>query len=98
MNRAAGIDVVNMTLYPEAALAAELAIDMVALCVVTDADSAESADEAVTAEVVFARLAEARPRLIDAIERIAASVPDDYVPRQLIDREAVAEVLRREPR
>lgn len=93
INRTAGIDLVNMTLYPEAALAAELGIDMVALCVVTDVDSGGSAAEAVTAETVFARLAEARPRLISAITRIAASVPPDYVPRELIDREAVAEVL-----
>ena len=78
INRAAGIDLVNMTLYPEAALAAELGIDMVALCVVTDVDSGERAEDAVTAEIVFARLAEARPRLISAIERIAASVPVDY--------------------
>jgi 5'-methylthioadenosine phosphorylase len=93
INRAAGIDLVNMTLYPEAALAAELGIDMVALCVVTDVDSGERAEDAVTAETVFARLAEARPRLISAIGRIAASVPLDYAPRKLIDDAAVAEVL-----
>ncbi len=82
-----------MTLYPEAALAAELGIDMVALCLVTDVDSGETAEEAVTAETVFARLAEARPRLISAIARIAASVPRDYVARELIDRDAVAGVM-----
>ena len=92
-NRAAGIDLVNMTLYPEAALAAELGIDMVALCLVTDVDSGDFAEEAVTAEIVFARLAEARPRLISAIERIVASVPVDYAPRELIDGAALAEVL-----
>ena len=68
-----------MTLYPEVALAAELGIDTVALCLVTDVDSGESAEDAVTAEVVFARLAEARPRLLSAIERIVAAVPPDYV-------------------
>lgn len=93
INRTAGIDLVNMTLYPEAALAAELGIDMVALCLVTDVDSGETAEEAVTAETVFARLAEARPRLISAIARIAASVPRDYVARELIDRDAVAGVM-----
>lgn len=98
INRRAGIDLVNMTLYPEAALAAELGIDMVALCVVTDLDSGESADDAVTAEIVFARLAEARPRLISAIERIVLAVPRDYTPRKLIDRKAVADVLRLEVR
>ncbi|MGC5223889.1 MTAP family purine nucleoside phosphorylase [Micromonospora sp. DT81.3] len=96
INRSAGIDLVNMTLYPEAALAAELGIDMVALCVVTDVDSGEQAEEAVTAEMVFARLAEARPHLVSAIERIASSVPLDYAPRELIDGAAVAEVLRME--
>lgn len=94
INRAAGIDLVNMTLYPEAALAAELSIDMIPLCVVTDVDSGDKAEDAVTAEIVFARLAEARPRLISAIERIAASVPVGYAPRELVDRAAVAEVLR----
>ena len=98
LNRAAGIDLVNMTLYPEAALAAELGIDMVALCLVTDVDSGETAEDAVTAEIVFARLTEARPRLIDAIERIVASVPADYTPRALIDSAAVDAVLRMEPR
>ena len=86
-----------MTLYPEAALAAELSMDMVALCVVTDVDSGERAEEAVTAEIVFARLAAARPHLIAAIERIAAAVPEDDAPRELIDREAVAQVLGRQP-
>jgi 5'-methylthioadenosine phosphorylase len=98
MNRASGIDLVNMTLYPEAALAAELGIDMVALCVVTDVDGGENAEDAVTAEMVFARLAEARPRLIVAIGRIAASVPLDYAARELIDRAAVAEVLAMDAR
>jgi 5'-methylthioadenosine phosphorylase len=93
INRATGIDLVNMTLYPEAALAAELGIDMVALCVVTDVDSGERAQDAVTADVVFERLAAARPRLIGAIERIVAAMPEDYAPRALIDRRAVSEVL-----
>ncbi|WP_375385482.1 MTAP family purine nucleoside phosphorylase [uncultured Microbacterium sp.] len=98
LNRAAGIDLVNMTLYPEAALAAELGIDMVALCVVTDLDSGERQEDAVTADIVFARLAEARPRIVSAIERIVQAVPADYVPRELIDRAAVVEVLGAEVR
>ena len=93
INRAAGIDLVNMTLYPEIALAAELGIDAIALCVVTDLDSGESADEAVTADAVFALLAQARPRLVSAIERIVAAIPADYAPRQLIDRDALDRVL-----
>ena len=98
INRAAGIDLVNMTLYPEIALAAELGIDAVALCVVTDVDSGETAAEAVTAEAVFEVLAQARPRLVSAIERIVAMVPDDYASRQLIDRDAVDLVLHGVPR
>ncbi|WP_344736797.1 MTAP family purine nucleoside phosphorylase [Microbacterium awajiense] len=96
MNRAAGVDLVNMTLYPEMALAAEIGIDAIALCVVTDVDSGSHAGEAVTAEAVFARLDEARPRLVSAIERIVAAVPADYAPRELIDRAAVDAVLRTE--
>lgn len=92
INRDTGVDLVNMTLYPEVALAAEIGIDTVALCVVTDVDSGESADEAVTADAVFARLAEARPRLISAIERIVAAVPLDYAARPLIDHDAVNQV------
>ena len=98
INRADGIDLVNMTLYPEVALAAELGIDAIALCVVTDVDSGETSAEAVTAEAVFAVLAQARPRLVSAIERIVAIVPEDYTCRQLIDREAVDRVLRGVPR
>jgi 5'-methylthioadenosine phosphorylase len=93
INRDTGIDLVNMTLYPEVALAAEIGIDTVALCVVTDVDSGESADEAVTADDVFARLAEARPKLISAIERIVAAVPLDYAARRLIDHDAVNHVM-----
>jgi 5'-methylthioadenosine phosphorylase len=94
INRSLGIHLVNMTLYPETALAAELGIDTIALCVVTDVDSGESAADAVTADMVFARLAEARPRLVTALERIVAAVPHDYAPRTLIDADAVSGVLR----
>ena len=98
INRAAGIDLVNMTLYPETALAAELGIDAIALCLVTDLDSGESAAEAVTADAVFAVLAEARPRIVSAIERIVAAVPEHYAPRRLIDRDAVDAILQLVPR
>lgn len=98
MYRSAGVDLVNMTLYPEVALAAELGIDTVALCVVTDVDSGEKAEDAVTAGAAFAVLAETRPRLVSAIERIVAAVPAHYAARQLIDRDAVDAVLRLEPR
>jgi 5'-methylthioadenosine phosphorylase len=90
--RDSGVDLVNMTLCPEVALAAEIGIGTVTICIVTDTDSGASADDpdAVTAELVFRRLAEAKPRIAAAIERIVAAVPGDYRPRALIDDEAVA--------
>ncbi|TXK17649.1 MTAP family purine nucleoside phosphorylase [Homoserinibacter sp. GY 40078] len=95
--RAAGAHLVNMTLYPEVPLAAELGIGTVALAFATDNDATPSA-EPVTAELVFARLAAARPRIIAAIERIARAIPEDYAMAELIDAEAVAAVLARPTR
>lgn len=94
-----GSDLVNMTLCPEVALAAEIGMGTVTLCIVTDTDGGTSDDDpdAVTAELVFRRLAEARPRLVEAISRIAAAVPDDYAPRQLIDQAAIDELLAQPP-
>jgi 5'-methylthioadenosine phosphorylase len=74
--RQAGAHLVNMTLYPEVPLAAELNIGTVTLAFVTDNDATPS-DEPVTAERVFARLKAAQPRIIAAIESIAAGIPDD---------------------
>jgi 5'-methylthioadenosine phosphorylase len=53
--RQAGAHLVNMTLYPEVPLAAELNIGTVTLAFVTDNDATPSA-EPLTAELVFARL------------------------------------------
>jgi 5'-methylthioadenosine phosphorylase len=94
--RDSGVDLVNMTLCPEVALAAEIGIGTVTICIVTDTDSGSSADDpdAVTAELVFRRLAEAKPGIVAAIECIVAEVPSDYEPRPLIDDEAVATLLR----
>lgn len=92
--RQAGAHLVNMTLYPEVPLAAELTIGTVTLAIVTDAD-ADAAEEPVTAEVVFARLRDARPRLVAAIESIVSAIPPGYRARDLIATEAVAEVLAR---
>lgn len=93
INRDSGIDLVNMTLYPEVALTAELGMDTIALCVVTDVDSGTAAAEAVTADLVFARLEDARPRLMSAIERIVAAIPDYFAPRALIDEQATSAIL-----
>jgi 5'-methylthioadenosine phosphorylase len=94
---AAGGDLVNMTLVPEVPLAAELGIGTVNLSFVTDTDAgdADSGEEPVTAEHVFARLAAAQPRLVAALTAIVAAIPADYAPRELIDPAAVAEVLAR---
>ena len=107
--RAAGAHLVNMTLYPEVPLAAELNIGTVNLSFVTDSDAGPSAagagadnddlDDAgdeLSAELVFARLKAAQPQIIAAIEAILQAVPDDYATRDLIDPAAVAAVLARE--
>ncbi|GAA1507126.1 5'-methylthioadenosine phosphorylase [Agromyces terreus] len=95
--RAQGADLVNMTLCPEVALAAELGIGTATICVVTDTDAGTSDEDPdrVTAELVFRRLDEARPRLVDAIARIVAAIPDGYAPRELMDRTAIDAVLAR---
>jgi 5'-methylthioadenosine phosphorylase len=95
--RAAGAHTVNMTLYPEVPLAAELNIGTVNLSYVTDSDAGVAPDEKtaeeLSAELVFARLREAQPRIVSAIEAIVRALPEDYRPRTLIDPAAVAAVL-----
>jgi 5'-methylthioadenosine phosphorylase len=95
--RAAGAHTVNMTLYPEVPLAAELNIETVNLSYVTDSDAgvapAEKTGEELSAELVFTRLREAQPRIVAAIEAIIRSLPRDFEPRTLIDPGAVAAVL-----
>lgn len=88
-----GAHLINMTLYPEVALAAELNIGTVTLAFVTDEDAADDAVP-VDAALVFKRLDAARPRIVDAIERLIAAVPADYRPRTLIDPSSVEAVLR----
>jgi 5'-methylthioadenosine phosphorylase len=92
--RAAGAQLVNMTLYPEVPLAAELNIGTVNLAYVTDNDAAPSEQE-LSAELVFERLRAAQPRIVAAIEAIAAAIPADYAPRELIPAAQVAAVLAR---
>lgn len=91
----AGAHLVNMTLYPEVALASELNLGTVTLAFVTDEDAGEDAVP-VDAPLVFARLREAKPRIVDAVERIVAAIPADYRARAAVDPEAVARVLQRE--
>ena len=101
--RAAGAHTVNMTMYPEVPLAAELNIGTVNISYVTDADAGvddaekggtEKGDE-VSHELVLRRLVEAQPRIVAAIETIIRAMPDDYTPRALIPAAEVAAVLAR---
>ncbi len=94
--RAAGAHLVNMTLYPEVPLAAELNIGTVTLAFVTDNDAAPADDEQeVSAGLVFERLRGAQPGIVRAIETIAEAIPADYAARQLVPAEEVAAVLAR---
>lgn len=92
--RAAGVHTVNMTLYPEVPLAAELNMGTINISFVTDTDAAP-ADEALSAELVFARFAEAQPRIIAALHLVVAAIPDDYEGRELMDPLEIAAVLAR---
>jgi 5'-methylthioadenosine phosphorylase len=101
--RSAGAHTVNMTLYPEVVLASELNIGTVNLSFVTDSDSGLApadgsvGDDVVSGELVFERLAAARPRIVAALGAIIAAIPDNYPGRQLIEPAAVAAVLERSP-
>lgn len=98
--RDSGAHLVNMTLLPEVALAAELGIGVATVCVVTDMDAGAHSDDAerVSAEIVYARFAEALPRVVAGIERAVAAIPDDYPGRVLLDDRARADVLGRPAR
>ncbi|MFD1714393.1 MTAP family purine nucleoside phosphorylase [Amnibacterium flavum] len=96
--RSAGGHIVNMTLYPEVALAAELGMGALNLSFATDSDIDEgdgAEGEGLSADLVFVRLREAQPRIIAAIESIIAALPDDYEPPRPIAADAVARVLAR---
>lgn len=95
---AAGADAVNMTQYPESALAAELGLGYATLSFVTDGDVGRPEDEdAVTAGAVFARLDAARPRIRAIVASAIRRIPADYEPAKGIDAGAVARVLARAP-
>lgn len=92
--RMLGADIVNMTQYPEAALAAELNLGYASLSFVTDADTGHGAgDEAVTAEVVFRRLSAARERIRGALASAVAALPEDYTTPPRIAADAVSRVM-----
>ena len=94
--RAAGADIVNMTQYPEAVLAAELNVGLVTLSFVTDTDTGtESGDtaDAADAGMVLERMRKGAPRIRAAIEAIVTAVPEAYRAPELILPAAVARVL-----
>ncbi|WP_020076420.1 MTAP family purine nucleoside phosphorylase [Cryocola sp. 340MFSha3.1] len=94
--RAAGADIVNMTQYPEAVLAAELGLGLVTIAFVTDTDAGTAAGEtadAADAALVLERMAQAEPRIRAAIAATIGAVPDEYRPRALIPAEAIRRVL-----
>jgi len=92
--RALGADIVNMTQYPEAALAAELNVGYASLSFVTDADTGHrQGDEAVTAEAVFRRLSAAKDRITGVLADAVSALPAEHHARALVDPAAVARVL-----
>lgn len=94
--RVAGADIVNMTQYPEAVLAAELNVGLVTLSFVTDTDTGtESGDtvDAADAGMVLERMRKGAPRIRAAIEAIVTAIPEAYRAPELILPAAVARVL-----
>lgn len=76
--RANGWDVINMTQYPEAALAAELGVAYAGVALVTDHDSGVDGEPGiapVTQEAVFAAFAANLERLTAVLHRAIALVP-----------------------
>ena len=97
--RAIGAHTVNMTMYPEVPLAAELNIATVNLSFVTDTDAglapAGDPENEVSHQLVLKRLVDAQPRIVAAIETIIRALPADFEPRELISANEVAAVLAR---
>lgn len=96
---AMGGHTINMTMYPEVSLAAELGIGTINLSFVTDTDAglADGSDAADAADHqrVLRRLQEAQPRIVAAIEAIVAALPANPPRPGGIPAEAIAEVLAR---
>jgi 5'-methylthioadenosine phosphorylase len=77
--QAAGWDVINMTQYPEAALARELGLCYATIALVTDYDTGVEGvrEEAVTMEEVFAMMASNNERVRSLLFRAIEAVPAD---------------------
>jgi 5'-methylthioadenosine phosphorylase len=72
----AGWEVVNMTQYPEAALARELGLCYCGLALVTDYDAGVEREGAVTMEAVFRVLAENIEHVKAVLLRVIPTIPD----------------------
>lgn len=91
--RDAGADLVSMTQYPEAVLAAELNLGYATLAYITDADTGHDGSEPVSAQLVFDRLAAAQERVLAVLGTVAADWDAGYRSPQAMDPQAVARVL-----
>lgn len=88
-----GADIISMTQYPEPVLAAELNMGFANLAFITDSDTGHDGSEPVTADAVFARLRNAQPSVLAVLEDTIAAISEDYAPRLLMDRTAVARIM-----
>ena len=77
--RQMGWDVVNMTGYPEAVLAAELGVRYAGVALVTDYDAGVGGREPVTMDAVFAMMRSNVARVQDLIRSVIAALPDDLM-------------------
>lgn len=92
--RSAGVDLLNMTVCPEAALAAELNMSYAVLAFVTDLDAGETAAEAVDPALVLARMAAGTPRIEMALAATVERIPPQIRGRRLMRPSSVATVMR----
>ncbi|SKB40311.1 5'-methylthioadenosine phosphorylase [Arthrobacter sp. 49Tsu3.1M3] len=88
-----GADIISMTQYPEPVLAAELNMGFANLAFITDSDTGHDGSEPVTADAVFARLKKAQHNVLAVLEDTIAAIAEDYIPRPLMDRTAVARIM-----
>ena len=79
--RQMGWQVVNMTGYPEAVLAAELGVRYAGVALVTDYDAGVGGHEPVTMDAVFAMMRSNVSRVQDLIRSVIADMPDDLMCR-----------------
>ena len=79
--RQMGWQVVNMTGYPEAVLAAELGVRYAGVALVTDYDAGVGGHEPVTMDAVFAMMHSNVARVQDLIRAVIADMPDDLMCR-----------------